>query len=200
VARIAGARKAANHPGDSSRSQTMSENVYEQRPGTDEYLAYYGKYVERVPAGDIVAILESQPGATHALLEHLSEKQAEYAYAPGKWTIKEVVCHLADTERIFTYRLLRFARGDATPLEGYEENVYVPAAQANTRTLPSLLEELRAVRASSIALLRGIPQEAWTRAGIASNARISVRAIATIMAGHELHHRSLLVERYGLGG
>jgi len=169
---------------------------YEQRPQPGEYLEYYHKYIERVPAGDIVAILATQMDDTITLLRNRTEEQALRTYAPGKWTMKEVIGHIADAERVFAYRALRIARGDATPLEGFDENAYTPAGRFDERPLASLLAELAAVRRATVALLAGLPQDAWTRTGTANNAAVSVRALAWIIAGHEVHHRGILQERY----
>jgi hypothetical protein len=169
---------------------------YEERPAHGEYSEYYAKYVDRVPEGDIVAILATQLDDTLALLRELTDEQACSAYAPEKWSVKEVVGHIADTERVFAYRMLRIARGDGTPLPGFDENEYVPAGNFDGRPLASLLAELVAVRRSTVALLAGLPVAAWTRTGTASNASVSVRGAAWITAGHELHHREILTSRY----
>jgi hypothetical protein len=131
-------------------------------------------------------------------LQALDDAAARHAYAPGRWTVKEVIGHIADTERVMAYRALRIARGDRTPLPGFEQDPYVAVAELNDRPLPELLAELAAVRAATVALFTGIPTAAWTRMGTASDAPCSVRALAYIIAGHELHHRALLHERYGV--
>lgn len=169
---------------------------YDQRPGDDEYDAYYAKYVALVPEGDIVAILATQLEDTLAVVRNLTDEQARGAYAPGKWSIKEVIGHLADSERIFASRALRFGRGDATPLPGFDENSYVPAGRFNDRPLPSLVAELAAARGATVALFAGLPAEAWTRSGRANGVPVSVRGLAWIAAGHELHHRGILSSRY----
>jgi uncharacterized protein (DUF1330 family) len=169
---------------------------HEGRPGPDEYGAFYAAYVADVPAGGIVALLARQVEDTCRLLEGLPDSRAEHAYAPGKWTIKEVVGHLVDSERVFSYRALRFARGDGAELPGFDEKHYVPAGEFGDRSLASLLDELRTVRRSTVALLGNLPSGAWLRKGIASGHPVSVRAIACIIAGHELHHRRILEERY----
>lgn len=169
---------------------------YGERPGSDEYAEFYGRYIERVPEGDIVAILATQLDDTLALLRELTETQALHAYAPGKWTIKQVLGHIADAERVFAYRVLRFARGDETPLPGFDENVYVPAGSFNDRPLASVIAELSAVRRATVALVAGLPEEAWTRRGTASGQTASTRGVVWTIAGHELHHRQILAERY----
>lgn len=169
---------------------------YEGRPGADEFAPYYRPYVALVPEGGIVGILARQIDETVALLSGLTEAQAEHAYAEGKWTIKEVVGHLTDSERVFAYRALRFARGDATELASFDENAYVPGGEFGARPFAELLDELQIVRRATVALLGGLPEAAWTRRGRASGVEVSVRALATIIAGHELHHRAILTDRY----
>ncbi|MFQ5349955.1 MAG: DinB family protein, partial [Thermoanaerobaculia bacterium] len=125
-------------------------------------------------------------------------ERGDYSYAPGKWTVKEVVGHLADTELVFSYRALRFGRGDATPLPGFEQDDWVPRAGCGERTLAEMVELLRRVRAASLALFAGFPDDAWRRRGVAAEAEIVVSAFPWINAGHELHHRRILRQRYGL--
>jgi hypothetical protein len=167
-----------------------------QRPAPGEYLEYYGKYISRVPTGDIAALLRDQIGDTRAVLSTVKPGDADRGYAPGKWTVKEVVGHLCDTERIMAYRALRIARADRTDLAGFDENEYVPAASFGERDLASLVEEFTSVRTATITLFRGLPHEAWPRRGTANGAEVSVRALAAIIAGHELHHRELLETKY----
>jgi hypothetical protein len=156
--------------------------AYTERPDAGEYGAFYAGYVARVPEGDIVATLATQAEATLALLRGLADSAAGHRYAPGKWSIREVLGHMADTERVFAYRLMRFARGDATALPGFDENAWMAPAEFDARTLPSLLA--------------GLPADAWTRGGTASGHHVSVRALAWMTAGHELHHRQILEARY----
>lgn len=169
---------------------------YDKRPDPGEYNAYYDRYIALVPAGDIIALLSVQIDDTLALLRDLTEEQALHAYAPGKWTIKEVLGHIMDAERVFMHRALRFARGDHTPLPGFDENAYTPAGGFNTRPLASLIAEFTAVRRATVAFLAGVSGEAWQRSGTASGTPVSVRALAWIAAGHELHHRLILAQRY----
>ena len=166
------------------------------RPREDEYVPYYGKYIALVPDGDLVETLRTQIGETLSLLRSIREERASHRYAPGKWSIKEVVGHLADVERIMGYRALRIARGDAPPLPGFDENAYVPAANFDARSLASLARELEAVRNATVAFLETLEPEAAARRGSAHNARISARALAYIIAGHERHHVGILRERY----
>jgi MOSC domain-containing protein YiiM len=175
------------------------DGVFIERPGPDEYGEFYARYVARVPEGtDLVALLAAQRDATSALLAAIPEARSHYRYAPGKWSIKEVIGHLSDVERIMAYRALRIARGDATPLPGFDEDAYVPYARSDDRTVGELIEEWVAARQASIALLRNLPADAWTRRGTASNKPVSVRALAFIIAGHEQHHLETLRVRYAL--
>jgi uncharacterized damage-inducible protein DinB len=167
------------------------------RPEPDEYAPYYGRYIERVRSGDIALTLEETARETAALLRSdMARSRADHRYADGKWSVKEVVGHLTDAERIFAYRMLRFGRGDATELPGFDENAYAPEGRFDARTLDDLLDEFLAVRNATLALVRGLPEAAWTRRGIASENPMSVRALAHVIAGHELHHRAVLEQRY----
>ena len=167
-----------------------------QRPNSSEYAPFYHSYVERVPAGDIRLILRVQLADTVALLRPVSEHQASFRYEPGKWSIRQVIGHLIDTERVLTYRALRFARADETPLAGFDENVFTERAGSDERTLPSLIGELETLRQSTAAFFQHLPDVAWMRSGLANNKSVSVRALAFIIAGHELHHREILQARY----
>jgi uncharacterized damage-inducible protein DinB len=169
---------------------------YDIRPDHSEYNEYYRRYVAHVPDGNIVTTLGTLLDDTLATLGSVGEELAMHAYAPGKWSIKEVVGHIADAERIFACRALRIARGDGTPLAAFDENAYVPAGRFGDRSLASLLDEFAAVRQATVRLLAGLPEDAWTRSGIASGYDVSVRALAWIIAGHELHHRHILTTRY----
>lgn len=168
------------------------------RPLADEYLPYYERYITLVPEGNLVDILVEQHRDTMRLLRSLDDERGLYAYAPGKWTIKEVIGHLSDAERVFAHRALRFARGDGQPLPGFDENAYVPAGRFNERPIADLVDEFRAIRASTVHLFRYLNEEEMARRGIANNNPISVRALGFVIAGHERHHAKLLRERYGL--
>ena len=170
--------------------------LFLQRPAAGEYVPYYEKYIALVPDGDLIDILARNADETLAIIRAQPPQLADFAYAPGKWTVKEVIGHLCDAERIFTYRLLRIARADQTLLAGFDENEYVPNGFFTERTLESLLEEFAAIRQGTIALIAGLPDEAWSNSGVANDAPISARAIAYIVAGHELHHREILLTRY----
>ena len=169
------------------------------RPASNEYAPYYGRYIDRVPAGDIVEILRTQIVETSSFLRGIPSDRTTSGYAPGKWTIRDIVGHLADTERVMSYRALRFARGDRTPLPGFEESEYAPHAHASDREMTDLVHELEVVRASTVALFTGLPANAWGRAGNASENEISVRALAAVIAGHERHHLAVIRERYLTG-
>ena len=168
------------------------------RPDAAEHAAFYARYIALVPDGDIVARLRAQGDELANALASVSEVRGGFRYAKGKWTIREVVGHLIDAERIFSYRALRIARGDATPLAGFDENAYVPESGADARPLADLVAELRAVRESTGRLFASLPSAAWTRTGTASGQPVSVRALAWITAGHAAHHLGLLRERYGV--
>jgi hypothetical protein len=166
------------------------------RPQTGEYAEYYGKYIALVPGTDIMATLEGQRLGTSQLLGARSEREGNFRYAPDKWSVKEVIGHLADSERIFAYRALRIARADQTPLSGFEQDDYVKYGGFMERTLADLAEEFAEVRGATIALLGGLDEAAWQRSGVANKNAITVRALAYIIAGHELHHRRILEEKY----
>jgi hypothetical protein len=167
-----------------------------ERPSPSDFVPYFRQYIDKVPAGDVLAILESQIEETVAALGALSEEKALHRYAPGKWSVKEIVGHLADSERIFAYRALRFARGDATALPGFEQDDYVAPSGADQRSLADLLGEFAAVRRASLCLFRGFDGAAWARRGVASGNEFAVRAFPFIVAGHERHHLAVIRQRY----
>lgn len=167
-----------------------------ERPKPGEYNPYYDRYISLVLGNDIIGILEKQLPKTLALLSGRSEAEGDFRYAPGKWTLKEVLGHMNDAERIMGYRALRIARGDQTPMEGFEQDDYVRDGPFADLTVAGLLEEFKSIRASTLTLLRSFRPQDWTRRGTANNDSISVRALAYIIAGHELHHRNILEERY----
>jgi len=167
-----------------------------ERPAQGEYAPFYAGYIAQVPDGDLLELLARQGGDSAALLAGIPESRGDFAYAAGKWTLKEVLCHLADAERVFAYRALRFARGDGTPLASFDEKAWVPAAGAARRSVAGLAAELAAVRGATLALLRGLPPEAPGRSGTASNSEVTVRALGWIIAGHERHHLQIIRERY----
>lgn len=166
------------------------------RPGPMEFSPYYARYIERVPDGDVVETLRTQIADTVALVASLSEERGAYRYAPDKWSIREVLGHLADTERIMAYRALRIARRDITPLPGYDENAYVANARFDSRSLHDLADDLTITRRSTLSVLAPLNDDELARGGTASEAPVTVRALAWIIAGHERHHLALLHERY----
>ncbi len=166
------------------------------RPAADEYAPYFGRYIALVPEGDVLDVLRRQVDDTAALVGKLSDRDADFRYADGKWSIKEVIGHVADTERIMAYRALCFARGETASLPGFDENAYVAHAKFGGRTLDDLVAELRMVRAATVPLFAGLDTEELLRRGTANNRAYSVRSVAYIVAGHERHHASILAERY----
>lgn len=165
-------------------------------PDATEYAPYYGRYVSLVPKNDIVDLLEAQAVHAKDILSGISERDGNMRYAPGKWTIKQLFGHVIDTERIFAYRALRISRGDQTPIEGFEQDPYVQNGPFEACTLAGLTEEYTAVRRSTLFLFRHLKDEHWSRRGTASGNEVSVRALAYIIAGHELHHWNVLREKY----
>lgn len=167
------------------------------RPEAGEFAPYAQADIDRVPGDDAVVALASQLEVVSDLFERLPENGIEgLTYAPGKWTVKEVLGHLADDERIFAYRALCIAREDDRPLAGFDENAYLETAGFESRRLGDLIAEYRAVRRASIALFSGLSQRAWLRRGEVAGYRASVRGLAFHIAGHELHHVRVLKERY----
>lgn len=167
-----------------------------KRPEAFEHGAYYGQYIAQVPDGDILETLRRRGEETAALALSLGEAKGNHRYAPGKWSVKQVFGHLIDGERVFVYRALRFARGDGTPLAGFEQDDYVAAGGFEERSLADLADEFRHVRAATIAFFAGLPDDAWSRRGTANNAETTVRAFPWILAGHEIHHVGVLRKRY----
>ena len=168
------------------------------RPEADEIPPHYVGYITRVPELDPVNVCAEQIEETTTLLRGLSDTDALYRYERGKWSIKEVVGHLADIERIVAYRALRIARGDTTPLPSFDENAYVPIAKFDDRSLTDLVGELRTARAATLALFRTFDADAWQRRGTASGKPVSVRALGYMIPGHERHHVEILKTRYGV--
>jgi hypothetical protein len=166
------------------------------RPAETEYAPYYQGYVNQVNENDIIAVLRSELDDLDVLLERVPAEKETYAYEPGKWTIRQVIGHLIDGERVFGYRAFCIARGEKQNLPGFEQDDYLQTAPYNNIDLEDLLSEMRLVRQSNIAMFRTLDEEAWSRVGIANNNEVSVRAIAFIMAGHVRHHMNVLRERY----
>jgi|SRR5271156_15492 len=165
-------------------------------PQPDEYAPYYGRYISLVQGEDILSALDQQRRQTMMLLSCRDEEDGNFRYAPGKWSTKEVLGHVCDSERVFAYRALRISRADATPLEGFEQDDYVRNGPFEHRPLADLVEEFIAVRRATFSLLRNLDESAWMRRGLANKNEVSVRALAYIIAGHELHHRGILEEKY----
>ena len=166
------------------------------RPESNEYAPYYERYVSLVPDADLVETLKRQGAETLALLRSLKEEQGAHRYEPGKWSVKQLVGHINDGERIFSYRALAFARGDSQPLPGMEQEEWMAGVDFDARTLSDLADEFGAVRAATLHLLRHLSPEAWARRGTASDNEVTVRALAYIIAGHEAHHVAVLREKY----
>jgi hypothetical protein len=173
-------------------------NHWTTRPAADEFAPYYGRYIDRVPEGDILELLEAQLPEVMDVLDDVSEDRAGHRYEPGKWSIREVIGHIADTERVMAYRAMRIARMDRTPLPGFEENDYVANANFESRSLLSLVDEWATVRRATQALFEGLDPAAADARGTASENPVSVRALAYIIHGHVLHHLAILRERYGI--
>jgi hypothetical protein len=165
-------------------------------PDRTEAAEYYFTYIDKVAGGDIRDILEAQLASTVELLHGISETQSLHRYAPGKWSIREVVSHVNDTERAFAFRALWFARGFESPLPSFDQNTAIATADADARSLSSHVEEFRAVRSATATLFRNLPAHAWMRRGVASGNPFSVRALAYIAAGHVIHHAKILREQY----
>ncbi len=166
------------------------------RPEKGEYASFYENYIARVQGSDILATLDEQRRQMLLLLSGRKESDGDIRYAPGKWSVKEVLGHICDAERIMGYRALRIARNDSTPLPGFDENNYVANAPFAHLPLPDLIEDFIAIRRATLSLFRNFDEPAWTRRGVANNNEVTVRALAYIIAGHELHHRRMLEERY----
>ncbi|WP_025688542.1 DinB family protein [Paenibacillus zanthoxyli] len=168
-----------------------------QRPLRGEYDENCEKYLKLVTEkGELADVLQEQSKAAFALFEGLTEEQGNYQYAPEKWSVKQLLGHLTDSDRIFAYRVLRISRGDQTPLPGYDENDFVNAAGFDSYSLVELLGQFKASRQSTLSLLAAIPDEAWTRKGSSNGYPISARAQACLLIGHELHHLNVIKERY----
>jgi uncharacterized damage-inducible protein DinB len=166
------------------------------RPQPNEAASYYSKYIERISSDDIVAVLATQLEETVDFLSDISEEQSLYRYASDKWSMRELLGHVSDTERVFTFRALWFARGFQDPLPSYDQEVAVAAAESDRVSWANHIDEFRAIRSATVAFFRNLPAEAWLRNGIASDNSVTVRAIAYIVAGHASHHLAILRERY----
>jgi hypothetical protein len=165
-------------------------------PDRTEAAEYYFTYIHQVPAGDINAVLHGQLAGTLAFLNAISEERSRHRYAPGKWSIREVLGHMNDTERLFVFRALWFARGLDAPLPSFDQHVAASLAGADDRSWRGHVDEFRAVRAATLSLVDNLPADAWMRRGVASDNPFTVRALAFITAGHVAHHVRILRERY----
>jgi len=165
-------------------------------PQPSEYAAYYGRYIALVPGHDILTTLDEQRRQTVLLLSCRTDEEGDFRYAPGKWSAKEVLGHVCDTERVFAYRALRIARADQTPMEGFEQDDYVRNGPFANAPISDLVEDYIAVRRATISLLRSLDETVWSRRGVANKNEVTVCALAYIIAGHELHHRKMLEEKY----
>jgi hypothetical protein len=165
-------------------------------PEPDESAPYYRRYIDRVPDGDVVGVLAAQLGETLPILRGISEERSLHRYAADKWSIRQLLGHVNDTERIFLYRALWFARGFAAPLPSFDQNDCAGAARADEVSWAGHVEEFRAIREATLAFFRNLPKDAWTRRGVASGNPFSVRALAYIVAGHLAHHVAVLREKY----
>jgi uncharacterized damage-inducible protein DinB len=167
-----------------------------KRPEAGEYAEYHGSYIAKVPGTDLLRVLETERLQMLQLFAGRTERDGNFRYAPGKWTVKETLGHITDTERIFTYRALRIGRGDTTPLASFEQDDFVKNGGFAARTLTDLVEEFNTVRHASVALFRSFGEDAWSKHGVASKKEVTVRALGFITAGHQIHHRMILEERY----
>jgi len=167
-----------------------------ERPSNDEYDPYYATYIGLIKDAGVLAVLRQQQSTTESWIRSLTADQASTRYAPDKWSVKEVLGHMCDTERIFAYRSLCIARGESQSLPGMDQDVYARVADFDSRSVESQAEEYAAVRAATLALFESLDVEAWDRSGVANGVAISVRALAFIIAGHERHHMTLLRDRY----
>jgi len=170
------------------------------RPQPGEYAPYYERYISLVQGEEVLAILDQQRRQMMLLVSCRDDAEGDFRYAPGKWSAKEVLGHICDTERVFAYRALRISRADATPLEGFEQDDYVRSGPFANRPLEDLVEDFIAVRRATLSLLRNLDETAWDRRGVANKNEVSVRGLAYIIAGHELHHRRILEEKYFANG
>ncbi len=166
------------------------------RPKENEFAEDYNNYVSKIDGNDLMSILESQPAELRSVISPLPEEKGTFAYEEGKWTIKEVLSHLIDGERIFAYRILRISRGDETPIEGFEQDGYIENSNANNRPFAELLEEFELERRANLLLIKNLDDAASKRMGIANGYPVSVRALVYISAGHVQHHLGILSERY----
>jgi hypothetical protein len=170
----------------------------QRRPDPTEHAAYFSRYIDLVPETDILAALESQMDSTAAMLKSVDEERSSYRYADGKWTIKQVIGHVSDAERIFAYRALAIARGEKNPLPGFDEDTYVRQGEFDAWRYADLVDALMIVRRSNVLMFRNLSPDAWDRRGVANESPATVRALAYSMLGHERHHLNVLRDKYGV--
>jgi len=170
--------------------------TFRRRPEPSEYDDFYAGYVAQVPDGDVLELLKEQGASHRELFAAIPEEKHDHRYAPGKWTVKEVIGHLIDTERVFAYRALAFARGDAAPIPGMDQDEYMAGADFGRRSMASLIDEYHHLRAADVALFGSFDEAVLDRTGVASGVPFTVRALLWIVAGHERHHLGVLKERY----
>ena len=170
--------------------------VQSGRPDETEYAVYYGRYIGQIDGVDVVAVLEQQLQSALSLLREIDDRTAEFRYAPGKWTVKELIGHVIDTERVFAYRALAFARNDRTALPGFDENSWAENANYSSLPFADILLEFETVRRSTVLLFRQMDDSAWTRRGNANGKDMTTRSAAFVIAGHLQHHLEILKSRY----
>jgi len=168
----------------------------QRRPESNEYASYYGRYTDLVPETDILAAMEKEAAQTQKVLASIDEKRGAFRYEPDKWSIKQLLGHVQDSELVFTYRALTFARGATVPLPGFDQNEFMASSSFDNSKVKDLAEGIDAVRRASLSLYRGLDDAAWDRGGTASDNHVTVRALAYITVGHERHHMKILRERY----
>lgn len=174
----------------------MKNKIVWRKPSNEVLSAYQRTYIDKVPAGDLIGILYSNGQITLQLLQNISKEERSYVYAMGKWNIAEILVHIIDTERIFAYRALRIARGDKTPLPGYEQNDYIQNCNANERDFKEILEEFDSVRKATISLFKSFTNEMLKNSGVSNNMDLTVNEIAYMLAGHEMHHIEVIRKKY----
>ena len=176
--------------------QTGMKPASVEKPSAAEYNEYYGRYIAQVTEPDLLGVLAAQPREISSIFNSLEEARGTYAYAEGKWTLKEVLSHLIDGERHFAYRLHRISRGDTTPIEGFEQDGYIENSHANERSFADLIGEFTELRQANLRPLQTLTETEWLHMGMASGFPVSVRALAYIMAGHVRHHLEIVKDRY----
>ena len=179
--------------------QTGMKPIVIEKPAAEEFNEYYSGYISQVTETDLLGVLSAQPGEIAEVFGSLDEARGTYSYAEGKWTIKEMLSHVIDGERHFAYRVLRISRGDTTPIEGFEQDLYIENSHANERTFEDLIREFTELRSANLRQLRAYDDADWLRRGTASGNPFSVRALGYIMAGHVRHHLKIVRERYLVG-